>query len=100
MSDVYYSPEKFGLETVAELDLAQESYSFDLLVVWKQTATGRLLFGTDSGCSCPAPFEGVGLEDLIEFSWAGIQSVIDEEYNTVIATEEAAFKDAIRAAGG
>lgn len=61
--DVYSSPEKHGLMMVAELDDPEASYSFDLLVVW-QHEDGRLFYGTDSGCSCPSPFEYQPLDSL------------------------------------
>ena len=58
----YYHPEKMGLSTVAEFDSA-DSYEFDKFVVWTD---GKALFwATDSGCSCPTPFEDINnLGDL------------------------------------
>lgn len=53
--NVYYSPEKFGLTLIAEHDLAEAFYSYDMLAVW-QDVNGYYL-ATDSGCSCPTPFE-------------------------------------------
>ena len=100
MSDIYYSPEKYGLETVAELDLSEPSYSFDLLVVWKRLSDGQLLYGTDSGCSCPSPFEGQDVDDLAEFSWTAIEEVFAREYNSINTAELATFKDVVRRAGG
>ncbi len=62
--DVYYNPEKFGLEKVGEVDDPGACYSFDIFAVWR-AADGTLYWGQDSGCSCPSPFEDVrGLEDL------------------------------------
>ncbi|MFE6493402.1 hypothetical protein [Streptomyces sp. NPDC057748] len=55
--DVYSSPEKFGLTTVGTLS-ADLYYEFSMLVVWRRTEDGVLFWGTDSGCSCPSPFEG------------------------------------------
>lgn len=54
----YYSPEGWGLATVAEFDKSDGCYQFDLVVIWK-TKEGQLLIGTDWGCSCPSPFENV-----------------------------------------
>ena len=101
MSGVYYSPETYGLETVAELDLSEPNYSFDLLVVWKRLSDGQLLYGTDSGCSCPSPFEGVGVGDLAEFSWTAIEAIIaeatdDRWRDSPDASAVAAFKETIR----
>ncbi len=70
MANVYYSPEKFGLKIFGELDFGG-SYEFDKFVVWTmegQDPEGRpikaVLWGSDSGCSCPVPFDYVGLSDL------------------------------------
>lgn len=57
-NDIYYNPEKFGLEIVGQFDWAEPDYSFDLCVVWKEKR-GRYWVGNDSGCSCPSPFEYV-----------------------------------------
>lgn len=51
----YYNPEAHGLAKVDEVDLSEPCYSFDLLVVWADEK--GLYLGTDSGCSCPTPFE-------------------------------------------
>ena len=56
--NVYYNPQDFGLEIVGSFDFAEEDYSFDMCVVWKETR-GKYWIGTDSGCSCPSPFEDV-----------------------------------------
>ena len=53
----YYSPEEMGLETVADLEMREPDWDFDLVAVWKHTETGRLYWAADSGCSCPTPFE-------------------------------------------
>ncbi len=53
----YYNPEAVGLEIVTESDCAG-SYEFDMFVVWRHKESGLLFYGTDSGCSCPTPFEG------------------------------------------
>ena len=68
MSNVYYSPEKFGLEILGELDFGG-AWEFDKYVVWWHEETQKAYWGHDSGCSCPSPFEGFNsLEDLTEFS--------------------------------
>jgi hypothetical protein len=59
----YYSPEKFGLALVAEHELSEPCYSFDILAVWRGPA--GLYLGTDAGCSCPSPFENYsGMGDM------------------------------------
>lgn len=59
----YYSPEKFGLEIIGEINDPDASYSFDMVVFWRK---GRQVYAAaDSGCSCPSPFEEVkGIDDL------------------------------------
>lgn len=54
MSNVYYDPEAFGLTMVDSLDIAG-SYEFDIFAVW--TDGKRLYWASDTGCSCPTPFE-------------------------------------------
>lgn len=57
MSNVYYNPEEFGLVLVNCLDEPNLSYEYNTLIVLQHTATKRLFFAQDSGCSCPTPFE-------------------------------------------
>jgi hypothetical protein len=53
--NAYYNPEAHSLTIFGEAD-AGGSYHFDKFVVWK-TSEGDYIWGTDSGCSCPSPFE-------------------------------------------
>ena len=97
MSDIYYSPESYGLEVFKVLNEPNMSYEFNMFVIWVDRKERKLFYGTDSGCSCPSPFEGVQsiqelfeLKDLKAFedelhSWGDsfldaqeISSVIDE----------------------
>lgn len=52
----YYNPEACGLTQigVADEDLC---YEFNTLVVWRDNESGDLYWSSDSGCSCPTPFE-------------------------------------------
>lgn len=52
----YYNPKVFNLEILGEMEWDNESYQFNMTVVWKD-AEGRLWTASDSGCSCPSPFE-------------------------------------------
>lgn len=61
MFNIYYNPEAFGLRSVAGIDVAG-SYEFDMFEVWTDGA--QLYWATDSGCSCPVPFDEVSLSDL------------------------------------
>lgn len=64
--NLYYKPEKWGLEILAEIDTGG-SYEFNMSVLFKAKDTGGLYLGQDSGCSCPSPFENFekGRESLI-----------------------------------
>lgn len=66
MSDLYYSPEKFGLRVVDEVEFSSGAYEFDTSVLWQDIETGAFYVADDSGCSCPVPFEGVGRSDLLK----------------------------------
>ncbi len=52
----YYHPEKCGLTPVCEIEWTEPNYSFDTTVIWK-AVNGKLYTASDSGCSCPTPFE-------------------------------------------
>lgn len=62
MSNPYYSPEKLGLSILAQNDIAG-AYEFNMCVVWKHAASGRIFYAFDSGCSCPSPFENYFFTD-------------------------------------
>jgi hypothetical protein len=71
----HYNPENCGLELVADIELDNESYQFNLVVVWRDIKTGALYMGRDSGCSCPSPFEDVhGLEDLERLDFTALET--------------------------
>lgn len=61
---MYYSPEHFGLTTFGEIQWGEANYDFNLTVVWRRNSDGAFVYAEDSGCSCPAPFEDTGVEDL------------------------------------
>lgn len=68
MRDVYCSPEDFGLKAVGDIDTAG-AWEFSMLAVWRREVDGVMFWGTDSGCSCPSPFEGVtSTDDLREIT--------------------------------
>lgn len=60
----YYQPSAFGLELMAELDIACDSSEFDMVCVWRHRMTGIWYAAADMGCCCPTPFDGVTGEDL------------------------------------
>lgn len=64
MGDMYYTPEQHGLQMIGQIDWSDGCYQFSLTVVWRRVSDGALLYGEDSGCSCPSPFEATAVEDL------------------------------------
>lgn len=77
--DVYYQPEQFDLVKIAEAEWPNLSYEFDIFAVWKHK-DGRLFYGSDSGCSCPSPFENfTSLDTLTELKdFNAFSAAIDE----------------------
>ena len=57
-----FEDETLGYRQVAEVELSEPDYSFDTLVVLEKD--GGLYLATDSGCSCPTPFESHTEQDL------------------------------------
>lgn len=65
MSDIYYEPANYGLETIGEIDWSSGCYEFDLTVVWRRILDGAFVYAEDSGCSCPGKFEDTTPSDLL-----------------------------------
>lgn len=55
--NVYYSPEAAGLSIFDQIDTAG-SYEFDIFLILEDE-NKMLYYCSDSGCSCPTPFEAV-----------------------------------------
>ncbi|QGH76328.1 hypothetical protein SEA_DAUBENSKI_261 [Streptomyces phage Daubenski] len=51
-----------NLEYVGSFDWDQEQWQFNITQVWKE-ARGRYFVASDSGCSCPQPFEDINYTD-------------------------------------
>jgi hypothetical protein len=63
MSNIYTNPEKYGLTILEEVH-APLSYEFDIVLLFGHAESGRRGWASDSGCSCPSPFEYQGLESI------------------------------------
>lgn len=61
-TNIYYSPEKFGLKIIAAVNTA-DSYEFNIFLVLVDKK-GKVYYSTDSGCSCPTPFEDLTKDQL------------------------------------
>lgn len=56
----FYSPDTFDSPLVLEAStsLSDEAYQFEYLAVWSLKANPTMFYtASDSGCSCPTPFE-------------------------------------------
>lgn len=54
----YWTPDSgSNYEVLGEVQWGRASYDFDITRVWRHRPSGRLLFASDNGCSCPSPFE-------------------------------------------
>lgn len=49
---------------IDSVDWEEEAYMFNMTRVYQQISTGDLFYATDSGCSCPSPFENTEESDL------------------------------------
>ena len=79
MPNVYYDPESFGLEIVAELEYSSGDYEFDTRVVWKDKKRKGFFTMRASGCSCPTPFEDYNLSNLDELDLTTLRKEVREE---------------------
>lgn len=79
--DVYASPRLHGLRAVLSVDWAGD-YEFSMLVVWYHAESGRYYWGTDSGCSCPSPFEdATNLSDLSDGTYQEMLNAVSREFD-------------------
>jgi len=83
----YYSPEKCGLEIFDEIDTAGD-YEYDMFVIWRKVDDGTLWWDSDSGCSCPSPFDDHGhdLKPITEETFYNFDEALKNHYN--ISTED------------
>lgn len=68
------------LAFIADIDLAEPDYSFELLRIYVRRSDGMLLWATDSGCSCPSPFEDVTVSELRESTLATFTDTFLRDY--------------------
>lgn len=57
-------PEAHGLETIGAVSWTEEDYEYDVSVLFYDAKTREYFLGSDSGCSCPHPFEDQTRADL------------------------------------
>lgn len=89
-NNVYYSPDKHGLTLLGEAELSEPNYSFDMIAAWKDK-DGNIYLGTDSGCSCPTPFENyAGVQDLT--GPLTIEEAIEESKSIYVPSYEYSYE--------
>ncbi len=95
----YYEPKKCGLRIVASVE-KEPDYDFDITVLFKNVKTGALWLCSDTGCSCPVPFEDVrSFDDMTRLqSEAGIDRFIKEGWHSYPPADVLDFKRKGRAA--
>ena len=49
--DIWYK------NSIKDYDLQEPDYSFDIIGITRRDPDGKLFWSTDSGCSCPSPWE-------------------------------------------
>lgn len=78
----YYNPEDCGLEIFHNIDTAG-SYEFDLFVIWKKLDDNTLWYDSDSGCSCPSPFDDHGhdLKPITIEDFHSFDEALEHHYN-------------------
>jgi hypothetical protein len=84
MANIFYNPEKFGLKLVASEDFCSHDFEFDIIAVWRDVKSNKFYYASDSGCSCPIPFErydGIrALNPLNKRTWSEFSRFV-ETYN-------------------
>lgn len=103
MSNIYYNPEHFGLEIVAQIEYSSGCYEFDTRVVWKQKSSRKCFTARDSGCSCPTPFEDYHMGNIEPLNFQALRQEVNgeltKEWDSNITAEQAQdFLAKVRAA--
>jgi hypothetical protein len=81
--NVYYHPEKWGLTAVYDVEWRDEAYEFEITAVWKDK-DGVFYVASDSGCSCPVPFEDYdSIESLDKYD--SRQALLNAVFNDRVA---------------
>lgn len=81
----YYDPQHFNLELVGMVDWDSDLYGFDMTIVWVDS-DGQYYTASDSGCSCPSPFENLSsIEDLEKVTWPEFNDQLNERLDEIRA---------------
>jgi hypothetical protein len=91
---------------VASIDRSTGGYEFDELRVVRSKETGNLFYATDSGCSCPTPFEAEDADFPAAWtpikkgeSWRAFVAAVDSWNGKHLGTKEISdFTEKVKAA--
>lgn len=62
---IYSHPKCFDLEIIGDIELDNNSYEFNIVAFFWDDKEKKVYALSDSGCSCPMPFEDLTREDLV-----------------------------------
>lgn len=99
---IRYNPEDFGVTFVAEFDVHEPDYSFDLVLVVQDKQSNEVYVAFDSGCSCPSPFEDHSYpQDFVHVrTWDEVKRFVNEHrrsYSYALPITDS-FRRAVRGA--
>lgn len=78
--NVYYNPEQAGLTIFDQVDTAG-SYEFDIFLILEDEKR-MLYYCSDSGCSCPTPFEDVTeIHEITDDTFFNFERALENHYN-------------------
>lgn len=82
MPYLMYDPQDFGVEIIYEWYAVEPDYDFDIVLCVRDLNTRKFYVASDSGCSCPVPFEDHKFPaDFTEVtSWADVKTFIETHY--------------------
>jgi hypothetical protein len=86
--DGYYGYDQFvGFTKLDEIEWSNNSYEFDITGVWVRDNDGTVWTASDSGCSCPTPWEGT---DTLERLFS-IEPLVDR-YKAHTSPDETGYR--------
>jgi len=76
--DLYNQPEYFGLQFIGSLQWGEPEWDFDITAVLHD-GEDKFYVISDSGCSCPSPFEGYTSLDKVKpkTKWDAIRELTE-----------------------
>jgi len=92
-ANIYFEPEESGLKIFEMAQDSDLSYAFDMFVIWEDIKTGDLYYASDSGCSCPVPFEDESRETITKIDLNYSLGIFSEDIHSWNQKDEHEFKE-------